>query len=85
MFLASDAPVPTGDLESDFRARLRELDVSHVVIHLAMLNDERRRGVLDLVAGMRELERQYEDHEVVLFGRADTSSAIGHGGTATDR
>jgi len=54
--------------------------------HFAMLNDERRRGVLDLVAGMRELEKEYEDQEVVLFHRADTSSAIGHaGGTATDR
>jgi hypothetical protein len=67
MFLAADAPVPTGDLEADFRARLRELEVSHVVIHLAMLNDERRRRVLDLVAGIRELEKQYEDQEVVLF------------------
>ena len=67
MFLAADAPVPPGDLEADLRARLDELEVSHVVIHLAMLNDERRRRVLDLAASVRVLKKQYEDQEVVLF------------------
>jgi hypothetical protein len=67
MLLAADAPVPSGDLDTDLRARLDELAVRHVVVHPAMLDEERKRRILDLFAGVRELEKRYEDREVILF------------------
>ena len=75
MLLAADAPIPAGDIEADLHARLGELQVSHVVVHLAMLNDERRRRILDLFSSTSELQKQYEDQDVVLFRVESTSRA----------
>jgi hypothetical protein len=73
--LAAAAPVPSGDLETDLRRRLRELEVRHVVVHLAMVDEERRQRILDMFADVGELEKQFEDDEVILF-RVETTDHV---------
>jgi hypothetical protein len=58
MFLANEIP-PAGDIASDLRRRLRELDVCYVVIHTELMDKVWREQTLALfsrVDGLRRLE-----------------------------
>jgi hypothetical protein len=58
MFLANEIP-PAGDIASDLRRRLRELDVCYVVIHTELMDKAWREQTLALfsrVDGLRRLE-----------------------------
>jgi hypothetical protein len=48
---------------------LHDLDVSYVVVHPQLLSDGRRQAVASLMESVDELERVYDDREVLVFRR----------------
>jgi hypothetical protein len=66
MFLAGEPP-PPGDLAADLQRRLRELKVGYVLVHPEMLDHERLKGVVALLAAAPNLERRETTSSLIAF------------------
>jgi hypothetical protein len=69
MFLADQADAPASDLSADLTRVLDDLGAAYVVVHPQLLSESRRPAIVSLIEGLAELERIYEDDEIVVFRR----------------
>ncbi|HXX66170.1 MAG TPA: hypothetical protein VEK07_03260 [Polyangiaceae bacterium] len=73
MFLTGEEP-PDGDIATDLRRRLEELDVGYVVVHPAMLEPIRLRQILGLLTAVDGLVPMPSDDGVLAFRRTSTAA-----------
>lgn len=71
MVLANESP-PPGDIESDLRFRLNELQVGYVVVHPEMVGPDRLPQVLDLLSRAVDLTRVQSSGDLIVFQRPTT-------------
>jgi hypothetical protein len=66
MFLAGETP-PPGDLAPDLQRRLKDLKVGYVIVHPAMLEPNRLKGIVDLLDAAPNLVRMEATPGLIAF------------------
>jgi len=66
MFLAGETP-PPGDLAADLQRRLKDLKVGYVIVHPAMLEPNRLKGIVDLLGAAPNLVHMEATPGLIAF------------------